>query len=491
MKIQNFSIILLSGFITGVLFSSFISFGWAGVGFFIFLGIVLLIISLIAEGRKLIASIAIFFIAIGFGIARYELKDTRDFSLDKNIGLRVVLRGIIVDEPDERENYTRLTVEVDKNKILVYAQRYPKFKYGDEIEISGVFKKPNNFSEDPSTSSGQDFNWQDYLAKDDIYYEMFYPQTRLVSFGRGFFIKSWMFTAKEKFISALNNAMPEPNSSFMAGVTIGARKSMPKDLLDDFKKTGIIHVVVLSGYNITLVADFVMRVFSFLPQALGISLGATGIILFTIMAGASAATVRASIMALLVILARATGRIYAITWALFLTGFFMVLHNPKILCFDAGFQLSFLATLALIYLAPYFDKKFHFITNRWKIREIVSATVATQIFVLPLLLYKTGIFSVVALPVNLLILAFMPITMLLGFATAGLGIIWGALAIPFGWAGYALTQYELSVVQLFANLPFASFTIKNFPLILTIAIYIAFATIIFRLSNFKKEGING
>jgi competence protein ComEC len=476
---QVVAIFSLSGFAAGVLISSFVSFGWVGAELFVFLGIILLLVSLIAESRRLMAFIAVFLFAVGLGMARYELKDARDFSLDKNIGSRVVLQGVISDEPDERENYTRLILETDGNKILVYTQHYPEFKYGDEIKINGVLKKPSNFNED--------FDWESYLAKDEIYYEMFYPQTELISSNNGLFIKRWMFVVKDKFIGALNTVMPEPNSSFMAGVTIGARKSMPKDLLDDFKKTGVIHVVVLSGYNITLVADFIMRAFSFLPQALGISLGALGIILFTIMAGAGAATVRASIMALLVILARATGRIYAITWALFLTGFFMILQNPKILRFDAGFQLSFLATLALIWLAPYFDKKFNFITNKWKIREILSATVATQIFVLPLLLYKTGIFSVVALPVNLLILAFMPITMFLGFVTAGAGMIWGALAIPFGWLSYAITQYELFVVKIFANLPFASFNIKNFPLFLVMIIYVVYAIIIYKINERKDK----
>lgn len=467
----------------GVCLRSFIDFGLAFAGLFVFLGVIFIVVRH-SVSNKIILGVALFFIAMGLGMFRYDIKDARDLSLDKNVGSRVVLQGIINGEPDERENYTRLVVEADppdgeagKNKILVYTQHYPEFKYGDEVKISGVLKKPSNFS--------NDFDWESYLAKDEIYYEMFYPQTNLISSGNGFFIKRWMFAIKEKFISVLNNAMPEPNSGFMAGVTIGARKSMPKDLLDDFKKTGIIHVVVLSGYNITLVADFIMRAFSFLPQALGINLGAIGIILFTLMAGASAATVRASIMALLVILARATGRIYAITWALFLTGFFMVLQNPKILRFDAGFQLSFLATLALIYLAPHFDKKLHFITNKWKIREIVSASIATQAFVLPLLLYKTGIFSVVALPVNLLILIFMPVTMLLGFVTAGAGMIWGVLAVPLGWLGYALTQYELFVVKIFANLPFASFNIKNFPLWLMLGIYAVYAWWIYKI---KKSG---
>lgn len=476
---QRITIVLLSGFVAGVLVSSFVCSGWAGAGLFLFLGVILLPVSLIAESRRLITSIAIFLIAISLGMARYEIKDVCDFSLDKDINRRVVFHGVVTDEPDERENYTRFVLKTGNVKILLTASHYPEFKYGDEVKVNGVLKKPSNLSED--------FNWQDYLAKDDIYYEMFYPEISLIANNKGNRLKSWLFLVKGKFISALDNAIPEPNASYMAGVTIGARKSMPKDLLDDFKKTGIIHVVVLSGYNITIVADFIMRTFSFLPQVFGISFGAIGIIFFTIMAGASAATVRAATMALLVILARATGRIYAITWALFLTGFFMILHNPKILRFDAGFQLSFLATLALIYLAPYFDKKFNFITNRWKLREIVSATIATQVLVLPLLLYKTGIFSIVALPVNLLVLAFMPITMFFGFITAGLGMFWGVLAIPFGWISFLLTQYELFVVKLSANLPFSSFNIKNFPLFLTIIIYTVYVTIIYKIYERKNK----
>lgn len=473
--------VLLSGFFTGTLIGSFVSFGWAGTGLFVFIGTVLLFISSTVENKKLIFLIAAFLIATGLGVARYEIKDVRDFSLDKNIGSRSILQGTVIDEPDERENYTRLIIKTNdsNSNILVYTRHYPEFKYGDEIKISGALGKPKNFN--------AEFDWESYLAKDDIYYEMFYPQSELISSGNGFFLKFLMFSVKEKFISALNKAMPEPNSSFMAGVTIGARKSMPKDLLNDFKKTGIIHVVVLSGYNITLVADFTMRVFSFLPQALGVSLGVLGIILFTIMAGASAATVRASIMALLVILARSTGRIYTITWALFLTGFFMILHNPKILRFDAGFQLSFLATLALIYLSPYFTEKFKFIPEKFHLREIISSTVATQVFVLPLLLYKTGIFSVVALPVNLLILIFMPLTMFLGFTTAVFGMFSHFLSIPLGWISYSITQYELLVVKFFVDLSFASFIIKKFSLILVIIIYAVYVIIIYKINERKNK----
>lgn len=476
---QKVIAVLFAGFIAGVLLRSFVNFGLAGAGFFVFLGLIFIFVRRLMSNKGIF--IALFFIAVALGMTRYEIKDARDFSLDKNVGSRILLQGIISDEPDERENYTRLILNTDKARILVTVNRYPEYKYGDEIKINGILKKPKNLSED--------FNWQDYLSKDDIYYEMFYPGIELVAVNKGGWLKRQLFSLKEKYLNALGRVIPEPHSAFMAGLTVGAKQSIPKGLQEDFRKTGIIHVVVLSGYNITLVADTIMKIFSFLPRFLGIGLGVAGIILFTILTGASATAVRASIMALLVILARTTGRIYQITWALFLTGFFMILQNPKILRFDASFQLSFLATLALIYLAPYFEKKLRFIPKKWKLREISAATISTQIFVLPLLLYKMGIFSAVSLPVNLLILIFVPVTMFFGFITGILGMIAQILAVPFGWISYAFLQYELFVVKIFAKLPFASFNISNFPLWLMLGMYAVYAIIIYEINAKNKTAV--
>ena len=475
--------LLLAGFIGGVLLRSFVNFGPALAGFFVFLGIVILLLSLMAENRKLIILIAIFIISFGLGIARYEVKDYRKGdSLEQKTGQKVVLKGIIVDEPDERENYTRLVLEHEDNKILLYVYHYPEFHYGDEITVSGLLKKPESLN--------SSFDLGAYLAKDDIYFEMLYPEISFISSGNGSWIKNQLFVLKENFLDALGRVIPEPNSAFVGGLTVGARKSIPKDLQDDFRKTGVIHIVVLSGYNITIVSDTIMRFFGFLPRTFGISLGVLGIILFAIMTGASATVVRASLMALLVILARATGRFYEIGWALFVTGFLMVFQNPKILRLDSSFQLSFLATLSLVYLAPYFEKKISALGARFaarrgsalggNLRGIISTTLATQIFVLPLLLYKTGIFSLAGLPANLLILPFIPITMFFGFMTY-------LLSIPFGWISYALTQYELWVVKLFAGFSFSSVTISNFPLWPILVIYAIYVILIYKLNEGKNK----
>lgn len=502
--------IFIFSFAFGVFAASFFFPVYSWAVFCVFLGSVFLtLFYFLKHGGRPAFYAAIFFIAFGAGIFWYGFTDNQSVadSLEKQVGLKTVFTGIVVDEPDERENYTRLVVfdEVSKNKILIYTWRYPSFRYGDEVEISGALKKPENFNSVvggiiPSSSG---INWSAYLAKDDIYFEMFYPEIKLLSSGKGSKIKQNLFALKDGLVNSASKIIPEPHSALLSGIVLGAKRSMPAELLEDFRKTGIIHVVVLSGYNVTIVADAIMRVLKFLPQSLGIGFGVLGITLFALMTGASATVVRAAIMAVLVLLARATGRIYQITIALFAAGFLMVFQNPKILRFDVSFQLSFLATLALIYLAPIIEPKLKVFPKKWKIREFAGATISTQIFVLPLLLYNTGIFSLVGLPVNILILPFIPATMFFGFMAAGLGFastllgtsastalgagVFGVLAAPFGWTDYILLGYQLKVVEFFSSLPFSSFSFSRFPFWLTLFFYAGYAILIYKYKNGKNK----
>src|SRR5690606_11317679 len=116
---------------------------------------------------------------------------------------------------------------------------------------------------------------------------------------------------------------------------------------------------------------------------------------------------------------------------LVVTAVVMLIHNPLILRYDPSFQLSFLATIGLIYVSPLFER---LLTNRIPsrtIREIVVGTLATYVFVLPLLLYMTGEMSVVSLPANLLVLPVVPVLMATGFLVFIMAMVLPRVAIFF------------------------------------------------------------
>ncbi|MCR4284234.1 MAG: ComEC family competence protein [Parcubacteria group bacterium] len=466
--------IFLGSFVFGVFIRSFLDFGPAFAGLFILLGAVLVLVYFFQGKKKIIIFASLLFFSTGLGIFRYDISSNsrENIFFESNIDQAISFKGIVSDEPDYREDNTRYIIEVgDGVRILVYGERYPEFNYGDEVGVKGKLKKPENFS--------GDFNWPLYLAKDNIFYEMFYPKMELISSGNGFILKEGLFAVKRRFLQNISRVIPSPHSALLGGLVVGSKEAMGKELLDDFRKTGVIHIVVLSGYNVTIVVLSMMRIFSFLPQVFGIALGSFGIILFALLTGASATIVRSSIMALIVVLAKTTGRIYNITIALFIAGFLMIFHNPKILVFDPSFQLSFLATVGLIYFSPFFERKFKFIPEKWNIREVAIATLATQIFVLPFLLYKIGEISIVSLPVNLLILIFVPVTMFFGFLAGFFGFLGIIISTPFAWVTYLLLEYELKVVDIFSSIPFASIKLQV-PLWIMFLIYVIYAFIIFK-----------
>ncbi len=426
---------------------------------------------------------SIFIFVFAFGIFRFHGVDkTPPEFFESKVGEHISFTGIIIDEPDKRENNQKLTILTKENdeqtKILASVSLDDKYKYGDEINFSGKLQKPENFT----TDQGKEFDYINYLRKDGIYYVMSYVNTDVISSDNGNFIKSILFSAKAKFLEKIDLNIRQPESLLMGGLILGEKSAFSDELRKSFVNTGTIHIVALSGYNVTIIAEWIMKLFthiSFISNNLGIGLGIFSILLFVLMTGASSTAIRAGIMATLVLIARATGRNYDVGRGLVLAGVFMVLLNPFVLVYDVSFQLSFIATIAVIFFTPKIEKYFLWVPTHFQLRDIISVTSSAYVFVFPFILYKMGNLSTVALPANVLVLPFIPITMLFGFLTGLSGMIWYVLAIPFGYASYLLLYYELWIIGVFSNIPFASISIPNFPLIFTILIYAYFIYMLF------------
>jgi competence protein ComEC len=478
------------GLIFGVLWRSFF---FVNLYFTILLGTIslaiFLILSLVKENQwGIITSIFIF--AFCLGIFRFHLADVPAPDIfESRVGQKVSLTGEIINEPSIGENNQKLTVLVqtgkDETDILLSTALDTDYKYGDQINFSGKLTKPENFI----TDQGKEFDYVDYLRKDGILYVMNNPQIEITSHSHGNYVKSFLFAVKEKFLEKMNLAIRTPENIFMGGLILGEKSSFSKELTQSFINTGTIHIVALSGYNVTIVAEWFMKIFAFLPKNLGIGMGILAILLFIIMTGGSSTAIRAGIMATLALVARMSGRNYDVSRALMCAGVLMIILNPFVLVYDVSFQLSFLATVAVIYCAPRIEKYFLWVTERFELRDIVSITVAAYIFVFPFILYKMGNLSLVALPANVLILPFIPFTMMLGFITGFAGIVWYVLAVPFGYISYLFLHYELGVINFFANFQYAALYLSNFPLWITVLIYVYFIYKLFgkSIKNFFEE----
>ncbi len=399
-----------------------------------------------------------------------------------NKGIKVVLRGYVDNSMEVNGSQGQVylhvrELEVPGNVIkvdertLLFTNSFPIYKVGDKISVTGSLEKPKNFTEG--------FDYIQYLKNKRIRTTVPFPtivpnaKVYVPLFQRGkLALYRALFNIKDKFESAVNRSLPEPYAGYTNGILVGTRQNIPDDLTKAFNTTSTTHVLAISGYNISIIATslLAMLVF-FMRRRKAFWVSVLVIILFTILTGASASVVRASIMGLLILFANGYGRLYDPRNSILLAAGVMVFLDPLSLRFDVGFQLSFLAVIGLIYLYPILESKFSKLPE-WKgLKETLLMSISAQIMVAPLLAYVFHTFSLVSLPANILILPIMPYVMLFGFLTGIGGLILVPLGKAIGLIAIVLGGYQIEIVKWMASLPFASIN-THLPTVLLVAIYV-------------------
>lgn len=455
------------GFLVGIWFFSFFNLGFTFSFLVILSALALGFLAWWENSSKLILLFSIFFLGLALGTLRFEVSRLENRP-PLSEGRIMKLSGEIKSEPEAREKSTRLILKTDfGEKVLVWADRHQTVSYGDRVLAIGKLKRVENFE-----NEGKIVDYQKYLAAQGVRYEMSYPKISVTD-SKSFSLPALLFKLKASFVKNLNERLPEPHSSLLAGLLLGSKTGLGEDLENNFKKAGVSHIVVLSGYNLSLVAKILEKVFSFLPFLWSVWAGVIGIILFTLMAGAPAAAVRAAIMAISMLLAQSYGRAYTAGAAILFAVVLMVFWNPYILVFDLGFQLSFLATIGIIYLTPLISDLLKKVSAKWGMRELLSSTLGAQIAVTPWILYKIGAFSVVALPANLLILPLVPLAMFSGFFTGLFSYLGFLASLPFAFVSYFFLHLIIFLSNWWGSLSFSALNFSHFSLILTLLLYFA------------------
>jgi len=484
-------LIVCIGFISGIAIESFMQ---VKLTWWILLSIALISLGGITifwknKKARLVFLVAAFFV-LGFWRFEQSLPEFGTDNIHSYYDESLVWQGVIVGEPDRREDQVKYTVAATEiigqgrvsGRVLVSMALFPEFSYGDLIEVECKIQKPEPIS---------DFRYDRYLAKDSIY-SLCYPYhgAKLIESGHGNDVLSLIFFVKDRFAEKTNQIFSEPQASFLAGLLYGARSGLPQDVLDNFQATGVTHIIAISGYNITIVA----AIFLIMAYSIGFSrkkafpwiVLAIGV--FVIFTGASASVTRAGIMGVLVLLAKQTGRSSRIFNTLIFTAAVMSLHNPWVIIFDAGFQLSFLATVGLVYLAPMIMPWFSRVPKFFGIQESVVSTLSAIVMTTPLILFQFGRFSLIAPLANILILSVIPLTMMLGFAVVITAFVSIALAQIFSWLPWLILTYMLKITDILSRIEFAQLEIPNFHWSILLFMYVWLGIYIYLGQRKLKSG---
>ena len=423
----------------------------------------------------------ILFFSLGIWLTDIKLEKLKHLDLNGQEFSGIVK---IIKEPEIKDNYQNLIIwsEDKKEKFLLNISAYKKYAYGDELQVQCTLQIPEN----------KTFNYQMYLAKEGIFYICKSESVEIISGGHGNQFYTFILTIKNKLLGSISRLLPAPESGLMIGLLLGGDSLLSKGIQTNFSRTGLTHIVAVSGYNVTIIAEYLLllgiAIGLWRKQALWFAL--FGIFLFVVMTGAPASAVRAGIMGALLIWAMKEGRLANSTNAIVFAGAIMLLLNPLLLRYDIGFQLSFLATLGIVYFSPFLESEMIKKHRAFGLWEIIILSLSAQIFVVPILIYNFKSLSLISLLANALVLPIIPLTMLLGFLMLLLEIIFHPLAVVFSWVAYLPLRYEVEVINFLGNLKYSAVTINNFSWIWVALWYIILVVITFLLKKYAKKKNN-
>jgi competence protein ComEC len=463
----------LLAFVLGVSLRSFIPVPSAILEGMALLAASVLALGILRRNREVVIA-GLLLLGFGGGILRFTLVENSRPNLANLYETEVELRGIVWEEPRRTSASQQLKVRTGSGFYTRVTLRfYPEYRLGDELILRGALEKPANLG---------DFDYAAYLAKDEIFSIMSFPEIEKIGGGKGRRLNLGLNRAKRAFEANIDSALPEPHAALLKGLILGERESLPPDLVEDFRRTGTSHIVALSGYNITLVGrsfmNFLLLLTAPFYTAFWLAVGA--IAAFVILTGASPSVVRAGVMGILVLVAQREGRVYRMTNALVFAAAMMIFHNPRILRFDAAFELSFLAASGIIYLSPHLerrldtlrhklsfgDRKLNLERNKepalFPLKQIFIDTLSAQFMVLPFIIYLFGSVSLVSPASNVLVLLAVPYSMAAGFLTGLSGFFSDTLVMILGWASWVLLEYEIRIIEFFAEAPQAALAVPKF-----------------------------
>lgn len=345
----------------------------------------------------------------------------------------------------ERQQVTLTRVEVDgeavRDRIILFLPAIPEYRIGSELSATCLLEAPEPFD---------GFAYDQFLASKGVYALCFQPSRVVVQESTAFHVASLRYLV----IDGAEQLLGEPHSALLAGLLIG-EKRFSQAWEDRFVATGTSHIVAASGYNVTILAyvAFTALVAIGFYRKQAVLLVMIAIVAYVFISGGDPPVTRAGIMGSIVIFSTFLGRSGSVTNILLLTASIMLALSPGLLRYDVGFQLSFLSTIGLIYLSPTLERFFGFVPEAFTLRESVTATVTATLATLPVILSQFGIFSLAAVPVNLLILPLVPYTMAFGAIATALSYVFEPLAQVIIAPTWLSLEYMLLVIESVAAIP--------------------------------------
>lgn len=258
------------------------------------------------------------------------------------------------------------------------------------------------------------------------------------------------------FTSVINHYLPEPNASLLNGILFGVPVKTSRVFYEQLKAVGLLHIVVLSGMNITILSTIIMYVTRSFGKKLSLAISILGTVIFIIFVGPQAPIVRAGIMGILTSVSLSYGRRTHGLYMLLLSALVIMVIKPLWLT-TISFQLSYGATCGIMLFGPYSYKKQSALKGRMlqAVVKDMRTSIAAQLFTTPIIFLYFKQISLLAPISNLLVSFLIAPLMIAGFLCAVLGKIHWSLGLLPSYFAYGLTHYMVFIIESLSKIPFS------------------------------------
>ena len=367
------------------------------------------------------------------------------------------------------------------DKFLVYFPNEIEIEIGQSFSAKAMFEKPTG------KRNRGGFDYAKYLYSQNIYGILKIENEKDI-FLRDLPKFNIVNEIRESIINILARILPKNEVGIMLGMIIGDTSYITEKTKNDFKISGITHLLAVSGSNITYVILFTKFLFDKLVgKKISNYIVVIFLIIFMLVAGCSPSVVRATIMGIIIIIAEIIARKPNIYASLSTSALIILIYNPLSI-FDIGFILSFGGTIGIVLL---YEKINTWILNKFSIEnsilvymvETFSVTLSAQIILTPIMCYAFNTISFVSILVNLLIVPISGILTILGLVTYIIGIVCFPIANFLGYSIFIIIRIITIIAHIFSKTPFSSILVITPKIYWIIIYYLIIYKIIFKIGN--------
>lgn len=379
--------------------------------------------------------------------------DVSGFPRDKY----VALIGRIEDEPRLVEDLVFFTLKVrqvnsrEASGAVSVMAKASRLEYGDRVEVKGRLEGIEGLS-NPGILS-----FADYLMDKGVHCQLRSGRSppRVLSKGGNPLVRL-SIRVKDRLMLVPRSTLPEPYATLLTSIVFGSRAaSTPADIKETYKRAGVAHLLVASGMHLGIligVCLFIVRS-TRLPLWAGILITSAVNLFYALMTGFGPSILRAAIMAEIMLIGLLFEREKEVYTSLSIAAFAILLFNPKYL-FGVGFQLSFAATWALVYVAPVIDERVKGFLPR-SLASLFSVALSPVLATYPITLFHFSQASLIGVATNFILLPWIGMVVVLGFVSTVLGAVFLPLAELINGANLILLWAADLIIQTLASLSFA------------------------------------